>query len=297
MPLSQLSTPLTKDQAFALVDAVTEHEDLALTASAHESDNGEWIFEATCNNKPDVEAFNTLARQVLGGSVGFAIEKLDTNTDWVSNSLKDLQPVIAGGFYLFGEHNTDTPPAGLIPLHIEAAQAFGTGHHETTTGCLLAIQDVLKHKKPRFPIDIGTGTGVLAIALTKRTHLPVIATDIDPIAVQITKENARLNNVTTRIISVLAAGMASREISDNGPYDLIVANILARPLADMAPAIARAAMPGAAIILSGILTRQAARVIAAYTMQGIIFKKRITRGEWVTLILEKPNASWKRRCR
>lgn len=297
MSLSQLSTPLSKDQAFALVDAVMEHEDLALTAAAHEGENDEWIFEATCDQEPDIEAFNALALEVLGGAVGFSIEKLDTDTDWVSNSLKDLKPVVAGGYYLFGSHHTDTPPAGLIPLHIEAAQAFGTGHHETTTGCLQAIQDVLKRKKPRVAIDIGTGTGVLAIALTKRTHVPVVATDIDPIAVRITTDNARLNNVANKIIPITAAGMANRKIVDKGPYDLIIANILARPLTEMAPAIGRATAPGASIILSGILSTQATRVISAYALQGMIYSKRITRGDWATLILEKPRAFRRsRRC-
>lgn len=288
MSQSQISVPLTKEQAYALVDAVMERDDLALTASAHEDDNGEWVFEATCSDEPDIEAFNALAKSVLGGAVSFAVEKIDPDFDWVSKSLEGLKPVIAGGFYVYGSHDMDNIPGGLTPLHIDAAQAFGTGHHETTTGCLEAIDRILKRKKPRFLLDVGTGTGVLAIALAKRLRRPVIASDIDPISVRITKENAELNGVTNDIIAVEATGLENRLISDNSPYDLIVANILAGPLAQLAPAIGRAAMPGATIILSGILTPQAARVIAAYGQQGMILKERITRKEWATLILEKP---------
>ncbi|UJQ94617.1 50S ribosomal protein L11 methyltransferase [Mariluticola halotolerans] len=288
MSQSQISVPLTKEQAYALVDAVMERDDLALTASAHEDENEEWVFEATCTDEPDIEAFNALARTVLGGKVSFAVEKIDPDFDWVSKSLEGLKPVAAGGFYVFGSHDKDTVPPGVTPLHIDAAQAFGTGHHETTTGCLIAIDRILKRKKPRYLIDVGTGTGVLAIALAKRLRRPVIASDIDPVSVHITKENAQLNGVANDIIAVEATGLENRLISDNSPYDLIVANILAGPLAQLAPAIGRAAMPGATIILSGILTHQAARVIAAYGQQGMILKERITRKEWATLILEKP---------
>ncbi len=288
MSQSQISVPLTKEQAYALVDAVMERDDLALTASAHEDENEEWVFEATCTDEPDIEAFNALAKTVLGGKVSFAVEKIDPDFDWVSKSLEGLKPVAAGGFYVFGSHDKDTVPTGVTPLHIDAAQAFGTGHHETTTGCLIAIDRILKRKKPRYLIDVGTGTGVLAIALAKRLRRPVIASDIDPVSVHITKENAQLNGVANDIIAVEATGLENRLISDNSPYDLIVANILAGPLAQLAPAIGRAAMPGATIILSGILTHQAARVIAAYGQQGMILKERITRKEWATLILEKP---------
>ncbi len=288
MSQSQISVPLTKEQAYALVDAVMERDDLALTASAHEDENEEWVFEATCTDEPDIEAFNALAKTVLGGKVSFAVEKIDPDFDWVSKSLEGLKPVAAGGFYVFGSHDKDTVPPGVTPLHIDAAQAFGTGHHETTTGCLIAIDRILKRKKPRYLIDVGTGTGVLAIALAKRLRRPVIASDIDPVSVHITKENAQLNGVANDIIAVEATGLENRLISDNSPYDLIVANILAGPLAQLAPAIGRAAMPGATIILSGILTHQAARVIAAYGQQGMILKERITRKEWATLILEKP---------
>ncbi|MBN9347572.1 MAG: 50S ribosomal protein L11 methyltransferase [Devosia sp.] len=289
MTLSQISSPLTRDQAYALVDAVMELGDLALTASAHEdATTGEWVFEATCEMLPDLLAFEDLARTTLGGEVDFTITPIDTDTNWVARSLEGLQPVTAGGFYVYGSHSAEqVPPAGLIPLRIEAAQAFGTGHHETTTGCLEAIERTLKHTRPRKMLDVGTGTGVLAIALAKRTHTPVLASDIDPIATHTTLDNARDNGVGTLIRAVTAPGMNHITIARGAPYDMIVANILAGPLAALAPAIARAAAPGATIILSGLLATQAAWVANAYREQQVILTQRLVRGDWATLILHK----------
>lgn len=288
MTLSQLSVPLTKDQAYALVDAVMAADDLAITASAHENEEtGEWVFEATCDTEPDVEAFDALAREVLGGKVSFAVEAIDPDVNWVAKSLEGLQPVIAGGFYVHGSHEESAPPAGVTPIRIDAAQAFGTGHHETTTGCLEAIDRVLKRRRFRSMIDVGTGTGVLAIALAKRTHLPVLATDIDPIAVATAAENARDNGVGRYVISIEATGLEHRQITTSAPYDLIVANILAGPLTALAPAMRRIAEPGCVVILSGILIHQAPRVIAAYSRMGIVLKQKITKKEWATLVMER----------
>jgi len=289
MTLSQISTPLTRDQAYALVDAVMERGDIALTASAHENEaTGEWVFEATCEMLPDLLAFEDLARHTLGGAVDFSITPIDPEVNWVAKSLEGLQPVIAGGFFVYGSHSAaQVPPAGLVPLHIEAAQAFGTGHHETTTGCLEAIALTLKHRRPRRMLDVGTGTGVLAIALARRTRLPVVASDIDPVATLTTIENARDNGVGPLIRAVTAAGLDHRAIVRGTPYDLIAANILAGPLVEIAPALGRAAARHATVILSGLLETQAARVAAAYALQGMVLRRRLVRGDWATLILEK----------
>jgi ribosomal protein L11 methyltransferase len=288
MTLSQLSTPLTKDQAYALVDAVMAREDIAVTASAHENEeNGEWVFEATCTSEPDLEAFNRIARETLGGNVSFAVETIDPTVNWVAKSLEGLQPVVAGGFYVHGSHEERPVPSGLTAIRIDAAQAFGTGHHETTTGCLEAIDRVLKRKRFRSMLDVGTGTGVLAIALAKRTHLPVLASDIDPIAVTTTIENARDNGVGRYIIAIEATGLEHRQIAAGAPYDMIVANILAGPLVALAPGMRKVAAPGATVILSGILNTQANRVIAAYSRQGIVLRQRIEKKEWTTLMLER----------
>jgi len=288
MSPTQVSTALSKDQAYALVDAVMERDELALTASAHEiEDTGEWVFQATCESEPDLEAFQALALETLGGTVSFTVEALDPEFDWVTRSLQGLAPVTAGGFYIYGSHETGLPPAGLTPIRIDAAQAFGTGHHETTTGCLEAIDRVLKRHKPRQVIDVGTGTGVLAIAAAKRLKRSVLATDIDPIAVTTTIENARDNGVAGQIVAIEATGLNHRLIVANAPYDLIIANILAAPLMALAPAMGRAAQRGGMIILSGLLDTQAARVIAAYTRQSMVLRQKIVKKDWATLILQK----------
>jgi ribosomal protein L11 methyltransferase len=281
-------TPLTRDQASALVDAVMERDDLALTASAHEDEaTGEWVFEATTEMLPDLLAFEELARTVLGGDVEFSVGSVDPDVNWVARSLEGLKPVIAGGVYVYGSHEEAAPPPGVIPIRIDAAQAFGTGHHETTTGCLEAIEATLKRRRPTRMIDIGTGTGVLAIALAKRTRLPVIASDIDPVATRTALDNARDNGVGPLITGVTAPGLGHPAIARGAPYDLIVANILARPLTELAPAIARASAPGATIILSGLLATQSAWVANAYRQQGIILRRRLVRGDWAALVLEK----------
>lgn len=288
MSVDQLSVSLSKEQAYALVDAVAERDELALTASAHENEEtGEWVFEATCDSPPDVEAFNALAREVLGGEVSFTVETIDPEINWVAKSLEGLAPVIAGGFYVYGSHSTEDVPEGLTPMRIEAAQAFGTGHHETTTGCLEAIEMVLRKHTPSRMIDVGTGTGVLAIALAKRVDAKILATDIDPIAVTTTIENARDNGVGAQIDTIEATGLDHAEIQARAPYDLVVANILAGPLTELAPEMGEITQSSGKAILSGILNTQADGVIAAYQAAGFTLVEHLKRKDWTTLILQK----------
>lgn len=283
------SSPLTKDQAYALVDAVMERDDLASTASAHENEEtGEWFFEAGCEHTPELAPFVALARQVLEMDVQFSVATIDPEINWVARSLEGLAPVVAGGFYVYGSHETGPVPGGLVAMKIDAAQAFGTGHHETTTGCLEAINIILKRRKPRHMIDVGTGTGVLAIALAKRTNRTVIASDIDPISVTTTVDNAAQNGVGKHIIAIEATGVNHPAIKQNAPYDLIVANILAGPLMALAPSIGKIAGKGATVILSGILQHQARGVINAYARQGMVLSQKLQRKDWTTLILEMP---------
>ncbi|KKC35593.1 hypothetical protein WH87_16215 [Devosia epidermidihirudinis] len=287
MQVDQLSAPLTKEQAYALVDAVMERDDLALTATAHENEDIEqWYFEASCESPANVESFSELARQTLGMDVEFTVSTLDPEVNWVAKSLEGLAPVVAGGFYVYGSHETGPIPHGVTAIRIDAAQAFGTGHHETTTGCLEAIDKLLKRKKPTRMIDVGTGTGLLAIALAKRTRTPVIASDIDPISVTTTIENAEFNGVGNQIIALEATGLTHPTIAQHAPYDLIVANILAGPLMALAPAVGKAAQKGATIILSGILEHQARGVINAYARQGMTLTQKLQRKDWTTLMLE-----------
>ena len=288
MPVDQVSVPLTKDQAYALVDAVMERDDLALTASAHEDESTrEWVFEATCDSPPDLDAFRALASETLGADLEFAVEPIDPEVNWVARSLEGLAPVAAGGFYVYGSHHEGPVPRGLTPMRIDAALAFGTGHHETTTGCLEAIDMVLKRRRPRAMLDVGTGTGVLAIALAKRTRTAVLATDIDPVAVRTAAENAEFNGVGKLVYAIEATGLSHQTITRNAPYDLIVANILAGPLVALAPAMARITERGTNVILSGILEHQARGVINAYGRQGMVLLQKLQRKDWSTLILEQ----------
>ena len=282
------SAPLSREQAEALVDAVMERDDLALSASAYEDiATGEWVFEATSAEPPDLESFSELARLTLGGNVAFTSEKIDPRTDWVAKSLEGLKPVAAGGFYVHGSHDAAPPSSGRIPIRIDANQAFGTGHHETTSGCLEAIDRLASRYWFRRPLDIGTGTGVLAIAIAKRLHTRVLATDIDPIAVRIAEENAVANGVADRVDAIAADGLAHPRILSGAPYDLVVANILAAPLIRIAPAVARVTAHNGFVVLSGLLATQALRVQLAYARHGLTLTRKLIRGDWATLVLAK----------
>ncbi len=288
MRQTQLTVPLTREQAQALVDAVMERDDLALSATAYEdAATGEWVFEATCDSEPELESFSELARITIGGDVSFSVEPIDPGIDWVAKSLEGLQPVAAGGFYVHGSHHAGNPPAGATAIRIEAAQAFGTGHHETTSACLEAIDRLSRRYRFHRPLDLGSGTGVLAIAIAKRMGLPVLATDIDPVAVMIAAANAEENGVGRLIRSIEADGVRHRIIVRGAPYDLILANILAGPLVEMAPGIGRLMAPGGTVVLSGMLTTQALRVQSAYARRGMFTVRKLVRGDWTTLVLEK----------
>lgn len=288
MSHKQLSSALTRQQAQALVDAVMERDDLAVSASAYEdAETGEWVFEATSAQPPDLDSFSELARTTLGGDVEFAVEPVDPDIDWVARSLEGLRPVLAGGFFVHGSHDAAPPPAGSTPIRIEAAQAFGTGHHETTSGCLEAIDRLAKLYLFRAPLDLGSGTGVLAIAIAKRLRVPALATDIDPVAVRTAAQNAADNGVARLVTAFEAAGARHPRLAARAPYDLIVANILAGPLVAMAPDIGRIAVRGGFVVLSGLLETQALRVQSAYARAGMFTERKLTRGDWATLVLRR----------
>lgn len=281
------SIPLTREQAHALVDAVMERDDLAVTATAYEdAATGEWLFEATCSSSPDLDSFAEVARLTLGGNVVFSTERIDPDVDWVAKSLAGLKPVAAGGFFVHGSHDP-APAAGGTPIRIDAAQAFGTGHHETTAGCLEAIDRLDRLYWFERPLDIGTGTGVLAIAIAKRARVRVLATDIDPIAVRTAAANAVDNEEARRVHVVVADGLAHPRIERGKPYDLVVANILAGPLLRLAPGIGRITADGGFVVLSGLLATQALRIQLAYARSGMTLVQKLIRGEWATLVLRK----------
>lgn len=278
---------LTQDQAYAMVDAISESEELAMTAAAYELPDGTWAFEAMCDGEPDLALFAQLSQKHLGGAVSLMKERVDMSVDWVAQSQQNLAPVSAGGFFIHGTHDTHAIPSGAKPILIDAAQAFGTGHHETTTGCLEAIEQVLRTHSPKAAIDVGTGTGVLAIALAKKLRRPVIATDIDPVAVRTARTNAKTNSVGRFVRPFVANGVDHARITHEAPFDFIVANILAKPLMRIAPQVAEISNRRAHVILSGLLNKQAPRVIATYRDVGFKLKRKLVRGDWATLILKR----------
>lgn len=205
--------------------------------------------------------------------------------DWVAKSLEGLSPVRAGRFVVHGGHDLDKVRPSDIAIRIEAGRAFGTGHHGTTTGCLEMLETAVRRRRPLNVLDLGTGSGVLAIALSRIAPCAILATDLDPVATEIARENARLNGVSGRIAFATASGFRAPLIAERAPFDLIVANILARPLMRMAPALAASLARGGEAILSGILAGQRWKVLSAFNAQGLHHRETLQRDGWVTLRL------------
>lgn len=277
-------------EALAISTLEAEHGSGPLVQTASDWNeveaHGIWRIEALYADEPEEKIICGLishAEKESGVTAeDFRIELLP-DEDWVSRSLEGLEPVRAGRFFVYGGHDTDKVPAGAIPLLVEAGQAFGTGHHETTSGCLEYISEIVKPGMPINALDIGTGTGVLAIAIAKLARVNVLASDIDPVAVRITKENAKANGVSSFVTAVTAKGFGHTSLAARAPYDLIVANILARPLVSLAPAFRTHLKPGGILILSGTLRTQENMVANAIRMQGMRLVSRKPMGDWVTL--------------
>lgn len=207
--------------------------------------------------------------------------------DWVAHSLEGLHAVRAGRFFVHGAHERGEQRPGEIPIEIEAGLAFGTGHHGTTAGCLELIEQVVRREQPRNALDLGTGSAVLAIAIAKLARIPVLATDIDPIATRVAKSNARLNRAGAWVHAETAPGFHHPSFAAWRPFDLIVANILARPLMRLAPSMAQHVAQQGSLILSGILDRQRRAVIAAYVAQGFRHVQTLHREGWSTIHMKR----------
>jgi ribosomal protein L11 methyltransferase len=291
-------TPATSRANFAIgseqtakrvVDLLTESffEGQAAIA-AFERPDGHWDITVHFAEPPDQTSIRELVGLAAGDNVAQHIT-FDTveAKDWVKATLEQLVPVRAGRFIVHGHHDRTRIPANKLGIEIEAALAFGTGHHGTTRGCLLLLDEVLKAYFPRRVLDLGTGTGVLAIAAARALQIKVLASDIDPLSVRVAQENARLNGTGDCVETIQATGFSAPQFAKRGPFDLVLANILANPLRQMATPMARHLAPSALVILSGLLPHQAQSVIAAYRARGLVLKRHIQIEGWSSLLMRK----------
>lgn len=207
--------------------------------------------------------------------------------DWLAENRKSFAPLRVGRFFLHSGHDRDQVPSGVLRLEVEAGRAFGTGRHETTQGCLLTLQVLARARAPINALDLGCGTGVLAMAMARLWRRPVLASDIDPWAVRTARGNARINALAPLLTALEADGLNHRALRSQAPYDLIVGNILAAPLLAMACPIASALAPGGHLILSGLLAQQQRPIVAKYRDLGMVLRHRIQLGEWPTLLLAR----------
>jgi ribosomal protein L11 methyltransferase len=290
------STPSTYRAGFAagdeaaarlIVDMLTEvFLDGEAVVAAFEGAGGRWEVTVHFADPPDHARLRDLVTNAAGADIARTIV-FDTveAKDWVKATLEDLIPVRAGRFIVHGQHDRARVPSNKLGIEIEAALAFGTGHHGTTRGCLLLLDHVLKAHRLRRVLDLGTGTGVLAIAAAKALQENVLASDIDPLSVRVARENARLNETGHLVHAIRATGFSAPEFAQAGPFDLVLANILANPLRQLATPMARHLAPSALVILSGLLTPQAASVIAAYRARGLVPVRHLRIEGWSSLLL------------
>src|SRR5215218_3518236 len=282
---------LTTDErsARAMTDLIGEVFDPAETAvAAFETEHGgPWLLEAYFAREPDESAIRELVRPVVGTEADRAVFSALEEQDWVKASLDGLDPVRAGRILVHGAHDRDRVRPNDLAIEIEAALAFGTGHHGTTRGCLLAFVDELKRGRPQRVLDVGAGTGILGFAAAKILKRPVVAGDIDSEAVRVARENARLNGIGSQMKLYVGPGVRSPLADRPGRFDLVFANILAKPLRLLAPDLARVAAPHGTLILSGLLARDVPGVLSAYAAQGWRLSRRYDLEGWAALVLKR----------
>jgi ribosomal protein L11 methyltransferase len=271
------------------------------------------LLEAYFVDRPDLDTLRPLVEDSAGADVAAGLELIEIpDENWVVRSQRGLHPVKAGRFLVYGSHDRAAGKGKRFAMEVDAGQAFGTAHHGTTRGCLLAIDRLAKRRvhrsnrtlNPEFAaaheqsecvnarawrsvLDLGTGSGVLAMAVAKVSTARVLASDIDPIAVDVAVENWRQNGVSAPIRGLVAAGLHDAEFARRAPFDLITANILARPLIKLAPRLAAMAAPGGHIVLSGLLDSQGREVSATYRQMGMVIEARLSLEGWTTLILRR----------
>lgn len=281
-PLWKASVTLPKDKAadaaavFELTPPVPQS--VLISENPFEADA---TVEALYDTPPDAA--------LLSRVTGYAVDCAPLpDQDWIRLSLEGLPPVRSGRFFLHGAHDAAAVPAGVTPIRIEAGLAFGTGHHESTALCLEALNHFARQRRFSRVLDLGCGTGVLGIAAAKLWRSAVTASDIDPVAVETARQNARMNEVAPLMRFACADGLDHPTIKSGAPYDLICANILARPLMRLAPAIARAAAGGGTLLLSGLLGDQENLVLGSYRSHKFVLCGRLRNGPWSALLLRRP---------
>lgn len=250
-----------------------------------EDGSGLWEVGAYFTDSPDVAGLAILA--MMHNVKSFLISEIP-DQDWVSKVRRELVPVVAGRFFVHGSHDAEKVPEGSVPLLIEAAMAFGTGHHGTTLGCLCAFDRLLRDDfAGKAVIDVGCGTAVLAMAAAAILPGTILASDIDPVAIDVAKANVKANGLAGSVICVVAAGFDAPELETRGPYDLVFANILKGPLIGLATDMGRLVKTGGYVIMSGILNEQADDVIAIYCANGFNLLHIDSIVDWTTLTLRK----------
>ena len=270
------------EAAAEAIDADLALEGATYSILEEDEDKNIWRIDAFPTSDEERDGLEAVLK-------GFTALTTSTETladaDWLAMALSGLPPVRAGRFFIYGAHDRGRRPPNAVNLRIEAGAAFGTGHHGTTVGCLLAYDQLLKRKRFDRVLDVGSGTGVLAIAAARTGSPLAVGTDIDPVSVRIGRENAALNAAQARFVH--ANGLAHTAVAQGAPYDLVFANILARPLVHLASDIKGALKPGGLAILSGLLRTQERFVRAAYLSRGFVVERRIHRDAWATLVLRR----------
>jgi ribosomal protein L11 methyltransferase len=250
---------------------------------------GAWTVEVYFEGQPDQDALRALIGDLAGNaaSEGLTFTAVAAG-DWIAQSLAGLAPVAVRRFVIHGAHDRHRILPNRIGVEIEAALAFGTGHHGTTQGCLVALDRVLNRKRPRRILDVGCGTGVLAIAAARATRQPVVAGDIDPVSVRAARGNARLNRADALVKVIQTNGLSDHRMRAGAPFDLVFANILLGPLKQLAGPLRRVVAPGGRVVISGLLAGQARAALAVYRARGLVLERRILLDGWMTLVLARP---------